>query len=217
MNEGLLPNLAEAARRRAASARWARAFRRKARSPGPTSSTAPAPARTASSTSSTAIRAAVHAVLLRRGNVPGEGGWEVGDHRLPARFLAVQPQAARDRAAPARACRSGTTSTRPAFPPPSTICRRTIRPARRSTATIAASAAWARRTCWAPTAPTSSSPRTVRPNRVDEGGGKRSRLIFENETAQAADRRPGRTACSRSRGRSTSISWSIATGRRTPP
>ena len=62
----------------------------------------------------------------------------------------------------ARACRSGITSTRRGCRRPSTTCPPTIRQARRTTATIAASAGWARRTCWGPTAPTSISPRTGR-------------------------------------------------------
>ena len=111
----------------------------------------------------------------------------LGSGRLPAaaRFLAVQSQACRRRSCAARACRSGTISTPPASRPRFTICRRTIRRAPRSTATTAASAAWERPTCWAPTARISTSPRTRRPDGLDEGGGRRSRLVFDGETARA--------------------------------
>ena len=87
MKAGLLPNLAEAPRRRAGSATWAPACRRRARSPGPTSSTAPGPARTGSSTSSTATPQEQCAPFYSAAEtVPGEGAWEIGDHRLQLDF-----------------------------------------------------------------------------------------------------------------------------------
>ena len=51
---------------------------------------------------------------------------------------------------------------------------------------------------------------------LDEGGGKRSRLTFENETAKAATRRSGRQPAQESRSRSPSTSSSIATATPTP-
>ena len=87
MKAGQLPNLAEAVGQRAGSATWARACRRRARSPGPTSSTARGPARTASSTSSTAIPQEQCAPFYSAAEtLPGEGGWEIGDHRLQLDF-----------------------------------------------------------------------------------------------------------------------------------
>ena len=128
---------------------------------------------------------AVRPVLLGRRDRARRGGLGGGRPPAPARLLAVQPQAARAPCSGARAPRSGTTSTPRASPRRSTTCRPTTRPARRTTATTAASAAWARRTCWGPTAPTSTSPRTARPSRSTKAGGKRSRLTFEDETARA--------------------------------
>ena len=63
-------------------------------------------------------------VLLRRRDHSRRGG--LGGRRppAPARFLAVQSQAARAPCSSARACRSGTTSTPRACPRPSTTCRR---------------------------------------------------------------------------------------------
>ena len=92
---------------------------------------------------------------------------------------------------------------RPAFRRRFTICRRTIRPARRSTATTAASAAWARPTCSAPTAPTSISPKMARPTDRTKAAASDRKLSFETETAKAQHRSGRRTACSRRPRRST--------------
>ena len=116
---------------------------------------------------------AVQAVLLRP---PKRCPARVLGRRRPSaatRFLAVQSQAARRPCCAGRGCRFGITSTRPASRPRSTTCRRTIRPARRSTAIIAASAAWARPTCWAPTARINTSAKMRPADGVEEGGGKR--------------------------------------------
>ena len=112
-----------------------------------------------------------------------------GDRRAPdpARFLAVQSQAAQDRAqAPGRAVlglprRGGRALDllRPARP--------TIRPARRTTATIAASAGWARPDMLGTYGTYQHFAENGPPETTDEagGGGKRSRLTFEGDTARA--------------------------------
>ena len=121
-----------------------------------------------------------------------------GRTSAPARLLAVQPQAAAT-CCSARACRSGTSSTRPACRRPSTICRPTTRPARRSTATTAASAAWARRTC----SGTYGTYQHFAEDVPAEGARRRRRQALparrsSGETAEAPHRRPGQHACSRS-------------------
>ena len=132
---------------------------------------------------------AVRAVLLRRRDAARRG--RLGDRRpqAAARLLAVQPQAA-ETVLRRRACRSGTTSTRPACRRRSTTCRRTIRPARRSTATTAASAAWARPTCSAATARISTSPRTC-PPRASRRGRQALAAVVRERDGQGAARRPG--------------------------
>ena len=107
---------------------------------------------------------AVHAVLLRRRDARRRREAGRSATTSCSSTSGRSTTSRRRRCCGARACRSGTTSTPPASPRPSTTCRRTTRPARRSTATTAASAAWARPTCWAPTARTSTSPRTAQPN-----------------------------------------------------
>ena len=86
MKAGLLPNL-EKLRAGGGFSDLGTSTRRRARSPGPTSSTAPGPARTGSSTSSTAIPQEQCAPFYSAAEtVPGKGSWEVGDHRLPLDF-----------------------------------------------------------------------------------------------------------------------------------
>ena len=69
------------------SAGWAPAFRRRARWPGPISSTGPDRARTGFSTSFIDIRSSnARRSFPPRKRSPGEGYWEVGDHRLQLDF-----------------------------------------------------------------------------------------------------------------------------------
>ena len=82
-----------------------------------------------------------------------------------------------------RACRSGITLMPRVCRRLSMTSRATTRRARRIMATTVASAAWALRICWGRMVRTSISPRTDRRNWFDEGGGKRSRLTFEGDTA----------------------------------
>ena len=130
--------------------------------------------------------------------LPGEGYWEVGDHRLQLDFWPFNHQPPEHGAAPTGRSVLGLPRRRREFLRPSTTCRPTIRPARRSTAIIAASAGWERRTCWAPTARTSTSAKTHAQEGLDEGGGRRTRLSFDGDSATATVVGPPRTACSKS-------------------
>ena len=182
---------------RAGSATWARASRRRARSPGPTSSTAPGPARTASSTSSTATR------------------------RSSARRSTRPP-----RPSPARAAGRSATTSSSSISGRSTTSRRRPCCAGRATpfwdyldAAGVPSTFYDLPSNYPPSPSQHGHHRCLcgmgtpdmlgtygtyqyfaedgPPRPLDEGGGKRSRLTFERRDGPGRDRRPGRTACSR--------------------
>ena len=179
--------------RPAVSAPWRPAFRRRVRSPGPTSSTAPGPARTASSTSSIAIPHEQCAPFYSAAEtLPGEGFWEIGDHKLAARFLAVQPQAAGHRLAPPGHALLGLPrrgrhpldvlrsavqlSAQPVAPRPSSL------PLRHGHARHARQLRHL-----------SVLRRGLRrPTSCDEGGGSRSRLVFDGDSARGHAGRAGK-------------------------
>src|SRR5262249_51951969 len=100
--------------------------------------------------------------------VPGEGFWEVGDHKLQLDFWPFNHKLPvtllRRQGVP-----SGTTSTPPEYPRPSMISPRTARQAPRTTATTGASPAWGRPTCWEPTEPINTLPRKAPRRRSTRG------------------------------------------------
>ena len=178
----------------AGSARWAPASRRRAPWPGPASSTAPGPG-------SHGIFDFIHRhpeqpvrpVLRRRRDAarPKAAGTSAstGCNCRSGRSTTSR----RPPCCGGRACPSGTTSTSAASRPRSTTCPATIRPAPRSMATTVACRAWARPTCSAPTAPTSTLPRTVPPKPATKQGGKRSGLSFEDGDGQGPAGRAAKT------------------------
>ena len=150
--------------------------------------------------------------------IPGEGGWEVGEHRLQLDFWPFNHKP------PATVLRrqgvpfwdyldaAGVPST--FYDLPSQLPAQPVAP-RPPPLHLRHGHA---RTCWAPTAPISTSPRTARPKPVDEGG----------RQAVAADRsrtrRPGRgssgpenSAAQDAAADRRSSSSSIATARPTRP
>ena len=130
MAEGLLAEPRKAARP-ADSARWARALRRRARSPGPTSSTAPGPATTGSSTSSTGIRRSSALRFIRRPRrspVKDTGtSATTGSSSISGRSTTSFPEPCSS----VRGCRSGIISTERGCLRRSTTCRRTTQRVRR--------------------------------------------------------------------------------------
>ena len=160
---------------------------------------------------------AVRAVLLRRRDPARRG--RLGDRRppAPARLLAVQPQAAADRAAPAGRRRSGTTSTPRACRRRSTTCRPTTRAS-------PSQHGHHRCLCGMGTPDMLGTYGTYQyfaedgpETPLDEGGGKRSSLTFDNETATRRDRRPGEQPAQDAGADRRSSSSSTATARPTRP
>ena len=185
MKAGLLPNL-EKLRASGGFSSLGTSSRRRVPSPGPTSSTGRGPARTGSSTSSIDTRNSNAPPFFSAAEtVAGRGGLGGGRPPASARLLAVQSQAAGDRAAPAGHPVLGLPGRRGNPLDVLTTCPRTTRPAPRTTATTAASAAWVLPTCWGRTALTSISPRTPRPSRSRRGAENGRKLTFEAETAKA--------------------------------
>ncbi len=119
------------------------------------------------------------------------GQGRVGGRRspAPARFLAVQPQAARPRCSGGRERRSGITWTPRACRRRFTTSPATTRPARRITAIIAASAAWARPDMLGTYGTYQHFAENGPAEPLDEGGGKRSRLTFDDDTRHGQARR----------------------------
>ena len=100
--------------------------------------------------------------------LPGDGYWEVGEHRLQLDFWPFNhkpPQTVLRRQGTPFWDYLDAAGVRRPF----TTCRRTTRRARRISATTAAFAAWGRPTCWGRTARINTSPRTPRPSRRRRG------------------------------------------------